>query len=202
MSFVKTEVNLTKGQMKSLRNAIEKKSPVNIKFSATQLKKKNGLIPFMVTKTQFNNMNKAFSQNKGLMLKLSKRQIMAMKKDGGILPLLVPVLTAVGTAAVGAITGFAVNKALTSIDKAVSGGTYGEGICTSCNGSGLAPFGTGLKPFGTGLKPFGTGMKSKKKKIQPTKKLTRAQRNLLMTASNPQKMGSGLFPIGVRPRRQ
>ena len=105
--YTTQKLHLTDNQVKKLRDAIKKQEGVTLR-----LKNIPGNVPLMLTKTQVNRLNK---NEKGTDLNLSKTQIKAMTKDGGILPLLamIPGLIAAAapaiakTAALGALGGAA-----------------------------------------------------------------------------------------------
>lgn len=220
MSFTKTSIFLTNGQKKKLATALKKMSPIKFKLSASQLKKQGGL-PMMVTKTQLNNMNKSKRSNKGMMLNVSLSQIRAMKKEGGILPFLVPIAvagaSALATGALSALGGLAVNKIADALE--------GEGLGPL--GSGLGPIGSGLGPLGSGLRPLGgnvtmqglppvsipnsLGMMPIGGNIQPSLQIGgKCSCGQLLgqglfpigeTFNNKRRSGSGLFPHGVYSNR-
>jgi len=116
MSFDSIQIPFNKSHLEQLKNAVQSNNPVNIKLSAQQLKKLDGLIPFLVTKTQANRIMKSKMNGKGMTLRVSKRQLMANKKNGGFLPFLIPVATAV----LSSVASYGATKAIEGIEGAVS----------------------------------------------------------------------------------
>lgn len=143
MPYDKTNIYMSEGQKKKLATAFNKMAPIKIKFSNTQLKKQ-GNMPIMVTKSQMNRIDKSKKDNKGMVLSISLAQMRAMKKEGGILPFLIPIAiagaSALATGALSALGGLAVNKIASALDK---------------KGEGLRPLGSGISPIGSGLRPIG-----------------------------------------------
>ena len=202
MSFSKTNIFLTNGQKKKLTTAFNKMSPIKLKLSSSQLKKQGG-IPLMITKTQMNKINKSKRLNKGMMLNISISQMRTMKKEGGIIPFLIPIavagVSALATGALSALGGLAVNK-----------------ISEALDGNGLSPLGSGLRPLGgnvtmQGLPPVSNpnslDMLPIGGNIQPSLQIGgRCTCGQLLgqglypigeTFNNNRRRGSGLFPHGV-----
>lgn len=120
--YTKYSLALTDGQVKKLRSAINKEKAVTLRLTHIQ----RGNIPLLLTQTQINRLNKAISSHKGVDITLSIAALRAMKKDGGIFPLLalIPGLLAAAapviakTAALGALAGGASYGAQQLIKKA------------------------------------------------------------------------------------
>ena len=99
--YTKYSLTLTDGQVKKLSSAIKNEKGITIRLKKIQ----KGNIPLLLTQTQINHLDKKAKANKGADLKLSHAQVSAMKKDGGILPLLlaaIPALITAGKAAAAA----------------------------------------------------------------------------------------------------
>ena len=122
--YSKYSLALTDGQVKKLRSAINKEKAITIRLK----KAEQGNIPLLLTETQVKRLTASQKRGNGVDLKMSQSQIKAMKKDGGILPLLaaIPGLLAAAapaiakTAALGALAGGASYGAQQAI-KAASG---------------------------------------------------------------------------------
>jgi hypothetical protein len=144
MSYIKTQLSMTPMQIKNFSNAFNNNNSIKLKLNSSQLKKKTNLVPLMLTKSQFNKLNKNIQMNKGSMVNFSMSQMKAMKKEGGILPFIIPMViagaSALATGALSAVGGIAVNK-----------------IAEAFEGEGLQPLGSGLQPLGSGLQPLGSG---------------------------------------------
>lgn len=178
-SYNRVQFPLTKSQVTKIRKAINNTTPAKLKMTFAQLGNMGQGSPLFITSTQLNRLNKNLSKGKGAMLSLSAAQTLAMKKDGGILPILVPLLitgaTALATGALGAVGAFAADKVIDLVDTAIGGAlpkftdVPGTNIVIKTSGNGLG-FNTGQGlgfDTGQGLFPFGTS-------------------------------GNGLFPLGVK----
>ena len=205
MSYSSYKIKLTDYQTKQMANAIKKDMPIKFKLKHSDLSGSSG-VPLLLTNRQLGRINKARNAGKGLMLNLSKAQIVAMRKDGGIIPILAalaPFAVAALTSAVGAAAAFGTTKAL----EAVTG--EGRGKIKSRRSrrtrtqkaEGLGPIGTGaLFPPGSRggrlVQPGETGKTGGQigGERGPVHRSTRRTR---MDEIN----GSALFPTGVRPRR-
>lgn len=128
MSYQRFPIRLSPHQKKQLKKAVETSTPVRMRISASALSSGEG-VPILMTSGQVKKAMKSIEQGKGMMLNMSKTQIRANKKDGGILPALIPLGVALGTAlasgAASAVGTFAVNKIIDAFD-----------------GKGLSPLGT------------------------------------------------------------
>ena len=97
--YTKYSLALTDGQVKKLGSAIKNDKGITIRLKKIQ----QGNVPLLLTQTQINHLDKKAKANKGADLKHA--QVSAMKKDGGILPLLlaaIPALITAGKAAAAA----------------------------------------------------------------------------------------------------
>lgn len=163
--MIRVEVPLSEGQVKKMRKAIKTLTPVSLRLSSDQLGAKGG-IPILITKSQYNKMRKSLNSGKGMILKISMTQMRKLKKDGGILPFIVPAViagaTALATGALSAVGGYATTKGLEAIENAVSGkkgkglfppGTSGGDIYVPSHGAIVV--GAGNKKKGKGLFPQG-----------------------------------------------
>ena len=202
MSFVKSKLSLSPNQKSQLSKAVNAGMPVSLRISAAQMQSQSDLVPLLLTKTQVNRIANATQAAKGLVLKMSKTQIQANRRDGGFLPFLIPALIAIGTAvatgAAGAAGSIAVKK-----------------IAEAAEGKGLAPLGTTPKPSKSGA-----GSRSLSVTLEPVSgigaegvggeglfPIGATGQGLFPIGSGcghgcklcPTCRGSGLFPIGVRP---
>lgn len=151
MPYKKYKVNLSPGQIRSVVAAIEAGNPATVKLKVGDL---GHGVDMLFTQSQLNRIGKAIDQKKGIQLKMSAAQMRAMKKDGGILPILAA-LAPVGVALLGgvasALGAYGTTKVIGALDK--SGNSLAPlGGCMVC-GNALAPFGT--NPRGGNLFPFG-----------------------------------------------
>lgn len=191
MSYDKTYIYMSEGQKKKLATAFNKMAPIKIKFSNTQLKKQ-GNMPIMVTKSQMNRIDKAKKDNKGMMLSISLAQMRAMKKEGGILPFLIPIAiagaSALATGALSALGGLAVNKIASALDKKGEGlGPLGGNILPQ----GLPP---GIAPIPIQQLPIGGGV------MGPVLQVGGCYNcGYGLYPIGQKSRGGGLFPHGVRP---
>jgi hypothetical protein len=186
MSYSKSNIFLTDGQKKNLTKAINNNSSIKIKLSNIQIKQ-NGNVPILLTNSQINKINKSKTENKGMVLNMSMAQIRANKKEGGILPFLIPIAIAGASAIAGGIASWGTKKALDAVDKAIEKGKKGNGLMPL--GQGLRPLGQGLRPLGQGLTPLGV----------PIKKTIRTPVQASLQVGGCMKCrGSGLFPKGVK----
>jgi hypothetical protein len=87
--YTKYGVSLSKGQQRSLKNAIRKKEPITLKLKHAQL---SGNDQLLLTSRQLGKLKKHKQLSKGLQLKLSKAQLSAMDRIGGFLPVIKSVL--------------------------------------------------------------------------------------------------------------
>lgn len=184
MPYTKKQLSLSKGQLKNLAKAIKTTTPIKIKFSYNQLKSNNNLVPLMLTQRQINRINKAITEKKGIVLSFSKKQINAIKQDGGIAPIIpaigLALLTGALSGGVSAVSKYGVDKIIDKFDPN--------------RGKGMKPIGQGLRPIG-----YGNDLNFQRKfamtgpiKMKPPIKKKKVARK---------KAGTGLFPLGVRQRR-
>lgn len=125
-TYSKYGVNITESQRRKLSRAIRARSDTSLKLSAEDL---SGEFPLLLTSRQITRIQKSAAKGVGLVLKLSASQLDAMRKDGGILPFLIPILVALGTGAASAAGAYGVNKI---IEKA-----EGRGLTQIGVGSGM-----------------------------------------------------------------
>ena len=203
MPYFKYPIPLTTHQIKQLRKAIDTSTPVRMRISVYQLGTNEG-IPLLLSKSQINKAEKHLKMGKGILLTLSPTQIRYNKKEGGFLPILIPIAIALATGAASALGGFAANKAIDAIDKAIQGGDYNTAsrkmmrIYDKINGEGLSPSDMDknvlmelLSKFskritkGQGLTPFGT---------------SGGEFNSIPGTDYVVKKANGLFPHGVKPK--
>jgi len=116
-NYVETKVYLSDHQVGKLKTAVKKNEEVSLQIDTTKRPNQS----LYLTKTQIEQLKK------GKRITLSKTQL---KKNGGILPFLVPILTALATGTLSGAAGWGVKKAL---DKATGSGcnkkkTYGKGV--------------------------------------------------------------------------
>ncbi len=80
MSYIQFNVTVSDSQKDKLQNAIKSKKAVSLRLSKNDL---TGSDLLLLTQSQINNIQKARSQNKGVTLKLSGKQIQANLLVGG-----------------------------------------------------------------------------------------------------------------------
>ena len=86
MSYIKYNVNISKGQEDKLQNGIKSKKAVSLRLSKDDLV---GTHMLLLTQGQINSVKKAMSRNEGVTLKLSARQVKAnLQVEGGFLGML------------------------------------------------------------------------------------------------------------------
>jgi hypothetical protein len=214
MSFKKYNIALSKAQISKISKAIEDSTPVKIKLTAGQIKQK-GEIPMMMTQSQINKINKMREAGKGMILSMSTAQIRENKKDGGIIPFLIPIGIAAASAIAGTVATWGAKKGLDAIDKAIDKAKDGNGLYPL--GNGLYPLGSGLYPLGNkggniteqGLPPVSTpnsmaDMPIGGTIIQPEIKIggqiIRPEIKIGGRCDCGRLVGSGLFPIGYRTK--
>ncbi len=122
-TLTKIGVTLSPAQKKKMRLSMEAGSGVTIRLKNSMMK---GPFPMMLTRRQMTKMKKALSTGKGMQLTISQSQMRAMRKEGGILPLLGLALAGLG----GLISGAA--------------SVAGKKLAEKFLGKGLAPAGQGV----------------------------------------------------------
>ena len=136
-----TSMGLTPGQKRRMIAQIKAGKTPTVRLSNSQLKGGGKALP--VTKTQLQKIQKARLSGKGLNLKFSRTQV----KKGGFLPLLLPILGALGATAGGAA----------GIAKAVNDAKYNARQLAELKRHNTAMEGRGLKKKSRGrgffLKP-------------------------------------------------
>lgn len=128
--YIKAELPLTKTQAKALQSALDAGSTTWLKFSYKQLTAGSGH-NMLLTNTQFNRVQKALDNKKGVTLTLSKRQISMMQTRGFITPIIASILGAL------ALTIF--NRLFPS-----QSGQSGEGMMNEGNGDSSDDAGAGI----------------------------------------------------------
>ena len=119
-------MHLTDTNLKKIANALSNGVSTAIQFANTHL---NGQHPMYLSKLQNNNIDKSIKMGKGVRITLSKTQLNKMKKNGGFLQFLLPLLPTLGTAlATGALSGLAGWGVGKIADKAMGNGlvNYGQ----------------------------------------------------------------------------
>jgi len=83
MSYTNVHVNISENQQQKLKHAVDTKSPVSICLGYEDL---CGSDVLALTNSQVNSMTKAYQDGKGIIIKMSRRQVVHnMKIEGGIL---------------------------------------------------------------------------------------------------------------------
>jgi len=72
MSYTNVSVNISENQQQKLKHAVDTKSPVSIHLGYNNL---CGSDVLALTNAQVNRMKKAYENGKGIMIKMSKRQV-------------------------------------------------------------------------------------------------------------------------------
>lgn len=86
-------INISENQKKKIQNAIQKQIPVSIKLKHSDL---TGNHKILLTQTQINKINKANNNNNGIVLNLSKSQLVKNKQyKGGFIGALAGIASAV-----------------------------------------------------------------------------------------------------------
>ena len=116
MSYNHVNVSLTPGKIKTLgsKGAMQIGATIMLKSANMSAGPHN----LALTKTQLSHFNKARAAGKGTRIKFSKDAISNMIKSGGILPFLIPAITALATGALSGAAGWGTRKIL---DKATGG---------------------------------------------------------------------------------
>lgn len=195
------KLHLSQIQVNNLVKAIKTSTPVKLRFSIDQLRSNSGVM-LPLTPTQIIKLDKAKAIGKGVMVSFSKAQIMQMKKDGGVLPVLAalaPFAIAALTGAAGAAGTFGANKLLGAIDKAIEKGKK-EGSAlfppgyTGQTGNALVTY----RPTGRGRGQKG----GRRDAIKPVKPIFHKTDDILFAKEYTPIVGSALFPLGVKPKKK
>ena len=139
MSYTQYKLNVSNGQKDKLKNAAKTKKAVSLRLSKNYLV---GNDIMLLTQAQINSIQKAITQNNGVTLKLSGKQIKAnLRVEGGFLAALLPFLaetvlpaltsTILPALGVRALTGGASALASNIIESATGDGMYlktGKGV--------------------------------------------------------------------------
>ena len=132
--YISTNVNLTENQIEKLRQAINANcSATSIKIGADDL---DGDHTIFLTKAQYNKLQNAREQGKGLTIRMSSRQLKHnVKTQGGFLGALIPAIGAVGRMVAPAVMGLA-KKALPHLATGALTGLASTGV-SKLFGNGL-----------------------------------------------------------------
>ena len=132
--YISTNVNLTETQIQKLRQAINANcSATSIKIGKDDL---DGDHTIFLTKAQYNKLQNAKDQGKGLTIRMSSKQLKYnVKTQGGFLGALLPVLAGVGRAVAPAVMGLA-KKALPHLATGALSGLASTGV-SKLFGNGL-----------------------------------------------------------------
>ncbi len=117
MSYIQFNVTVSESQKDKLQNAIKSKKAVSLRLSKNDL---TGSDLLLLTQSQINNILKARSQNKGITLKLSGKQIQAnLKVEGGFIGMLLNLAARVLPTLLG---GLATGAISAGVEKAIGSG--------------------------------------------------------------------------------
>ena len=132
--YISTNVNLTENQIQKLRQAINANcSATSIKIGYDDL---DGDHTIFLTKAQYNKLQNAKEQGKGLTIRMSSRQLKHnVKTQGGFLGALLPAIGAVGRMVAPALLGVA-KKALPHLTTGALSGLASTGV-SKLFGNGL-----------------------------------------------------------------
>ena len=132
--YISTNVNLTENQIQKLRQAINANcSATSIKIGYDDL---DGDHTIFLTKAQYNKLQNAKEQGKGLTIRMSSRQLKHnVKSQGGFLGALLPAIGAVGRMVAPALLGVA-KKALPHLATGALSGLASTGV-SKLFGNGL-----------------------------------------------------------------
>ena len=132
--YKSVDVNLTENQVQKLRQSI------NANCSATSIKLGNddldGDHTLFLTKTQYNKLQNAKDQGKGITIRMSSKQLKHnVKTEGGFLGALLPALAGIGRAVAPALLGVA-KKAVPALATGALSGLASTGV-SKLFGNGL-----------------------------------------------------------------
>lgn len=134
------KIAMTPIQKKKLAAAFRARTPLTLTVGKGQM---HGDVPLKLTKTQINRLAKAEKKGAGTRITLSGKQIEHMKKDGGFLEFLLPILgDLLGGVASSALTGVATNlagSALNSVLGAFSSGKKKSSPQAAAHGGAVGP---------------------------------------------------------------
>ena len=165
MSYTNVHVNISDFHKRNLKHALEHGEPVSIRLGYNDL---CGDDILALTNAQINRITKAYENGRGIMMKMSRRQVEHNKTiDGGFLSLLaglaakaLPFLakTVLPTLVTGALSGVELALVQKATNKAMGNGLYlkkGSNIArVETDGQGLY-----LKSYkGSGLRKVGDGL--------------------------------------------
>ncbi len=127
MNLISENISLSPFQQKKLVAAADKGKAIRIRLTNKQVQ--DGEHNVFLDEQQAKRLKKARLLNKGLFINFGEPLLDSNKQEGGIIPLLIPIVTAILSTA----AAFATDKALKAIDKGISK-----------KGKGLAPLGTSV----------------------------------------------------------
>ena len=123
--YKSVKVNLTENQINKLRQA------VNANCAATSIKlgydDLDGEHTIFLTNAQYNKLQNARDQGKGLTVRMSSKQLKENTKNGGFLGALLPALGAIGRVAAPALIGLA-KEAVPALATGALGGLASHGV--------------------------------------------------------------------------
>ena len=124
--YKSVNINLSENQMQKLRQAVNANcSATSIKLSYDDL---DGDHTVFLTKAQYNKLENARDQGKGLTIRMSSRQLKHnVKTQGGFLGALLPALAGIGRAVAPALLGVA-KKAVPALTTGVLSGLASTGV--------------------------------------------------------------------------
>ena len=132
--YKKVNVNLTENQIKKLDHELNANcASISLKLGKNDLE---GEYPLFLTNSQYNKLQNARDQGKGLTIRMSSRQLKYnMKTEGGFLGALLPMLAGVGRAVAPALLGVA-KKAVPALATGALSGLASTGV-SKLFGNGL-----------------------------------------------------------------
>ena len=124
--YKSVNVNLTENQIKKLQQSLNaNRSATSIKLGNTDL---DGEHTLFLTKAQYNKLQNAKNQGKGITIRMSSRQLKHnVKTEGGFLGALLPAIGAVGRMVAPALLGVA-KKALPALATGALSGLASKGV--------------------------------------------------------------------------
>ena len=134
VQYKKVNVNLTENQIKKLDHELNANcASISLKLGKNDLE---GEYPLFLTNSQYNKLQNAKDQGKGITIRMSSRQLKYnMKTEGGFLGALLPMLAGVGRAVAPALLGVA-KKAVPALATGALSGLASTGV-SKIFGNGL-----------------------------------------------------------------
>ena len=134
VQYKKVNVNLTENQIKKLDHELNANcASISLKLGKNDLE---GEYPLFLTNSQYNKLQTAKDQGKGLTIRMSSRQLKYnMKTEGGFLGALLPMLAGVGRMVAPALLGVA-KKAVPALATGALSGLASTGV-SKLFGNGL-----------------------------------------------------------------